>query len=491
MRYRGFTKQPSAVLLFLLAMSITSHAQTFKTLVNFDKTNGADPSVGLVQGRDGNFYGTMYEEGTLGFGTVFRMTPAGKLTTIYNFCSQTSCTDGAYPGAALLLASDGNFYGTTGNGGTSEALCQQGCGTVFKITSQGKLTTLAHRFDQADGNLPAAELIQGMDGNFYGTTYEGGQYGLGTIFKITPGGALTTLHIFGSVANDSANVNAGMLQMLNGTFYGTASSGGTNCATDGTCGTVFKMTLDGTVSTVYNFCIDANCTDGDTPTGTLILAKNGDFYSTTSLGGVDPTDFGTVFGMTIAGDLTTIHRFCTDFPCSDGNSPSAGLIQATDENFYGTTEAGGVSNCTPLGSPCGNVFRVTAGGPMVTLHTFSGPDGEIPRAALLQGTDGNLYGSTGSGGTNGDGTIFEIETGLSPFVKLVRNSGTVGQVKGILGQGFTGTTSVSFNGTSAAFTVVSNTYLTATVPTGATTGDVTVTTPAGTLTSNQPFTVLR
>ena len=104
---------------------------------------------------------------------------------------------------------------------------------------------------------------------------------------------------------------------------------------------------------------------------------------------------------------------------------------------------------------------------------------------------GNLYGSTGSGGTNGDGTIFEIETGLSPFVKLVRNSGTVGQVKGILGQGFTGTTSVSFNGTSAAFTVVSNTYLTATVPTGATTGDVTVTTPAGTLTSNQPFTVLR
>jgi uncharacterized repeat protein (TIGR03803 family) len=490
MRDRSFTKQPSAVLLLLLAMSITSHGQTFKTLVNFDKTNGADPSVALVQGRDGNFYSTAYEEGTLGFGTVFRMTRAGKLSTIYNFCSQTNCTDGAYPGAALLLASDGNFYGTTGNGGTSVALCQQGCGTVFKITPQGKLTTL-HRFDHTDGYLPAAELIQGLDGNFYGTTNEGGKYGLGTVFKITPSGTLTTLHVFGSVPFDSAYVNAGMLQMLNGTFFGTASSGGTNCSTNGTCGTVFKMTPDGTVTTVYNFCINANCTDGDTPTGTLILAKNGDFYSTTSLGGIDPTDFGTVFRMTIGGDLTTIHAFCLNVPCSDGSAPNAGLIQATDENLYGTTEAGGASKCAPLGAPCGNIFRVTSGGPMVTLHTFSGPDGAIPRAALLQGTDGNLYGSTGSGGANGDGTIFRISTGLNPFVRFVRNFGSVGQVRGILGQGFTGTTNVSFNGTSAAFTVVSDTYLTASVPTGATTGDVTVTTPAGTLTSNQPFTVLR
>ena len=149
------------------------------------------------------------------------------------------------------------------------------------------------------------------------------------------------------------------------------------------------MTLDGTVTTVYNFCIDANCTDGDTPTGTLILARTGfDFYSTNELRRRRPDGLRDSIRDDITGDLTTIHRFCTDFPCSDGNSPSAGLIQATDENFYGTTEAGGVSNCTPLGSPAGNVFRVTAGGPMVTLHTFSGPDGEIPRAALLQNTDG-------------------------------------------------------------------------------------------------------
>jgi uncharacterized repeat protein (TIGR03803 family) len=262
----NYWKQLSAVLLFCAAMSSASAAQTFKTLVNFDKTNGADPSTALVQGRDGNFYGTVFNEGKLGFGTVFRMTPAGKLTTIYNFCSQTNCTDGAYPGAALLLASDGNFYGTTGNGDTSAAYCQQGCGTVFKITAQGKLTTL-HRFDQTDRNLPAAALIQGLDGNFYGTTNEGGKYGLGTVFKITPAGTLTTLHVFGSVPYDSAYVNAGLLQMLDGTFYGTASSGGLYCSSDGTCGTVFKMTRDGTLTTVYNFCIDANCTDGDTPTG--------------------------------------------------------------------------------------------------------------------------------------------------------------------------------------------------------------------------------
>lgn len=222
----------------------------------------------------------------------------------------------------------------------------------------------------------------------------------------------------------------------------------------------------------------------------MILAKNGDFYSTTSTGGVDPTDFGTVFRMTIGGDLTTIHRFCLTGTCTDGSSPSAGLIQATDESFYGTTADGG-ANCTPFASPCGIVYRVTAGGPMATLHTFAGPDGAFPYAALLQATDGNFYGSTGSGGAHGAGTIFRISTGLGPFVTFVRSFGTIGQIRGILGQGFTGTTKVSFNGTSAAFTVVSDTYLTATVPAGATSGDVTVTTPGGTLTSNVPFKVFQ
>jgi uncharacterized repeat protein (TIGR03803 family) len=230
-------------------------ATTFKTLVKFDLTNGSDPYGGLVQGIDGNFYGTTYNGGAdssscnngYGCGTVFIITPKGKLVTLYSFCSKATCADGASP-AGLVQAIDGNFYGTTVIGGA------KGYGTVFKITSKGQLTTL-HSFNPINFNPinngfhPAAALVQGTDGNFYGTTAGFNQYGqnpncsndaCGTAFKITPSGKLTTLHRFNFT--DGAFPNAPLLQGTDGNFYGTTNDGGGN-GTPPCCGTVFELTL--------------------------------------------------------------------------------------------------------------------------------------------------------------------------------------------------------------------------------------------------------
>ncbi len=200
---------------------------------------------------------------------------------------------------------------------------------------------------------------------------------------------------------------------------------------------------------------------------------------------------GTVFKLTPAGKLTTMYSFCAQSNCTDGMFP-AGLIEATDGNFYGTTSGGGANlpNCPGLLTTCGTVFKITPTGQLTTLYTFIGPDGAGPEAGLIQSTDGNFYGTTAWGGTYNSGTAFRISMGLAPFVRLQITSGKVGQARIILGQGLTGTTNVSFNGVPASFTVYSDTALLAKVPAGATTGSVTVTTPSGTLTSNVAFQVI-
>jgi len=171
------------------------------------------------------------------------------------------------------------------------------------------------------------------------------------------------------------------------------------------------------------------------------------------------------------------------FTGSDGANPYAGLIQATDGNFYGTASVGGVSNA-------GTIFSVSTLGTVTPVYDFTTANGGAVLGGLLQATDGNFYGTTNQGGPQAYGTIFEFSTGLRPFLSFVRSSGRSGQTAQILGQGFTGATSVSFNGIPATFTVRRGTFLTATVPAGATTGYVTVATLSGTLTSNVPFQVL-
>jgi uncharacterized repeat protein (TIGR03803 family) len=473
----------------------------FTTLYSFSGSDGESPNA-LVQGANGELYGTTFYGGSEG--TIFKITPKGTLTTLYSFCSQT-CMDGESPSAGLVQATNGYLYGTTANGGTSGANCPAalailGCGTIFKMTPTGTLTTVHIFCTQPgcpDGALPSA-LVQAANGDLYGTTFQGGvnvnanaSYGGGTIFKITPSGTLTTLYSFCSQTGcaDGREPSPGLVQATNGDLYGTTLAGGANCGPSG-CGTVFKITPSGTFTTLYSFCSQpqgATCLDGNSPLAGLVQAANGDLYGTTNRGGVNNFLGGTVFKMTPSGTLTTLYSFCAQPGCPDGSGPSAELVQAVDGNLYGTTQDLGANEYG------GTVFKITPDGELTTLHSFCNAcaDGETPTAALVQDTSGELYGTTSAGGANGCcyGTIFVLSTGASPFVETRPTIGVVGEVVTILGYGLKGATSVTFNGVAANFTVDGWTAMTTTVPAGATTGKVRVVTPSGTLTSNVAFEV--
>lgn len=466
-RKLNWGKSPCALLFLLVTTAIALPAQTFTSLVSFNGDNGAFPeSMSLVQGTNGDLYGTAPSGGANSGGTVFKMTPGGTVTTIYSFCAQTNCTDGKAPFAGLVLANNGTFYGTTSSGG------QYGdYGTVFSITSAGALTTL-HSFNIAtDGAYLVAALVQATNGTFYGATGEGGTNNYGTIFSMTSGGTVTTLHSFDRT--DGAYPYGALVQATNGTFYGTTSDFGANGD-----GTVFSITSGGTLTTLHNF----DGTDGAYPNPSLVQATNGTFYGTTVEGGAN--GYGTVFSITSGGTLTTLHSF----DLTDGAEPYATLVQATNGNFYGTTSVGGTANCS-FGQPCGNVFSITAAGTPTTLHSFDGTDGKTPEAGLVQATNGTFYGVTYDGGASNYGTIFSVAVGLHPFVETLPTSGTVGAHVKILGTNLTGATSVTFNGIASVFTVVSGSEITTTVPTGATTGTVEVTTSGSTLKSNKKFRV--
>ena len=476
---RSFSKMVCAFFVFCAAAT-ASHSQAFKTLTNFDNADGNFPTATLVQATNGDFYGTTAGGGSSGYGTVFKITPGGKLTTLHSFVG----TEGAGSEAPLVQATDGSFYGTAHEGGAN------GQGSVFKITAWGT-TTLLYSFcaqpNCADGSVPWAGLVQATNGDLYGTTsMSDGDLGGGTVFKITTGGALTTVYSFCAQPNctDGAGSYSGLVRAADGDFYGMTEYGGVSG-----CGTVFKITVAGKLTTLHSF----ECADGlyPNPTSVLVQATNGDFYGTTSAGGenmcygqVGDVGCGTVFRITPGGTLTTLHSF----DGNDGYTPVAGLVQATDGNFYGTTISGGDLTCSPP-SGCGTVFKITPGGTLTTLHSFDLTDGLALQAGLAQATSGDFYGTTNGGGAYNYGTVFSLSVGLGPFVKTKPASGRVGAAIIILGTNLTGATSVTFNGTKATFAVVSKSQITTTVPTGATTGKVKVKTPSGTLTSNVTFQV--
>jgi uncharacterized repeat protein (TIGR03803 family) len=465
----------AAVISMMLATAIAAPAQTFTLLHSFDMTDGAYP-VTLVQGTDGNLYGITTYGGTkvcplrgpnVGCGTAFKITPGGALTTLYNFCSKSNCNDGYYPWAALVQATDGNFYGTTYY--AADHARTDSAGTIFRITSGGTLTTL-HQFDFTDGANSSAPLIQGADGSLYGTTYQGGSAGGGTAFKITLAGAFTKLHDFCTgTCSDGGSPLGGLVQGTDGNFYGTANSGGAFY------GTVFKMTPSGTVTTLHSF----GFSDGANPAAGLVQASDGNFYGTTSSGGAN-FYYGTAFVMAPDGALKTLYNFGKP----GGAFPMAPLIQATDGNLYGTTSEGGTSDN-------GILFQLTTGGLLTTLHNFDFTDGTYSVAAITQDTSGVFYGTAAQGASSDTnaGTVFSLAVGLGAFVETLPTSGAVGSGVKILGTNLKGATHVTFNGTPASFKVVSNTEITTIVPLGATTGNVEVTTPGGTLKSNLAFQV--
>ena len=408
MKKVGWLKLGCLMSTFCFAAAVAAPAQTFKTLLTFNEANGAVPTSEPVQGSDGKLYGTTQYGGASDSGEIFRMSSSGSLTVLYSYCSKSNCSDGSLPTGSLVLGSDGNFYGTTSDGGT------QGKGTIFAITSSGSLTTLYSFCALAnctDGEFPYSGLVQGSDGNFYGTT-PGGAESSGNAFRITPSGTLTTLHSFCSASHcaDGSAPEGGVIQGSDGNFYGTTAQAGAN----GNGGTVFRLTPAGALTTLYSFCARANCADGQSPYAGLSQGSDGNFYGTTVNGGA--LGKGTIFKITPTGVLTTLYNFCSIVTCTDGEYPYGGVVQASDGNLYGTTQAGGVftnANTCPFG--CGTFFQLTLSGTLTTLYNFcSGGnclDGAQPFAGVAESSNGTLYGSTAYGGvcstrTEGCGTVF-------------------------------------------------------------------------------------
>ena len=367
-----------AVFLLWTAAAIALAAQTFTILHNFDGTDGANPYAGLVQGADGNFYGTTYEGACCGDafnGTVFKITAGGTLATLYDFCS-SNCPNGANPWGNLIQGTDGNFFGTTYAGGYGGNCDSIGCGTIFKMTPDGTLKTLytfCSQYGCAAGSNPGTGLVQGADGDFYGTTASYGPRGSGTVFRITSSGSLTTIHGFDRT--DGASPNGPLVQSTDGNFYGTTAYGGANgCGGYGRCGTVFSIAPHGKFMSLYSFCAGGYpaCPDGFLPAAGLVQGTDGNFYGTTEFGGT--YGWGTIFKITSGGTLITLYSFCAPSNCTDGYFPQSGLIQATDGNFYGTTE--------------GTIFQITPSGMLTTLYTFEMLN--LARAGLVQGTERDL-----------------------------------------------------------------------------------------------------
>jgi len=474
-------------------------AGVLTSLVSFNNTNGAHPYAGLVQGSDGNFYGMTYSGGSANDGTVFMITPAGVLTTLVSFGG----ANGSNPEAALVQGNDGNFYGTTYYGGSSYVSGSNlGYGTVFMITPSGVLTTLVS-FNNTNGANPLAGLVQGSDGNFYGTTQFGGDCdcNAGTVFQVTPAGVLTSLVSFDSATGEEPL--SGLIQGSDGNFYGTAYFGGASGINKGvafqvivqpaaaptfspgagtyigaqsvtisslTSGATIRYTTDGSTPTEANGIIYSgpvslvsttllkaiayepgltnspvtngiytigspaallNIIDnffglgigGKNPQSSLVQGNDGNFYGTTNDGGTRGA--GTIFSTTPAGVLTTL----VSFNNTNGQAPYAGLTLGIDGNFYGTTYSGGSAND-------GTVFKMTTAGDLTPLASFTGVslNGQNPTTALVQGTDGNFYGTTLSGGANNDGTVFRMTpagtltnllsftgaNGASPYAGLVQ-----------------------------------------------------------------------
>ena len=437
---------------------------SFNTIYAFGDHTG-DPlspqAVGIIaQGRDGNLWSTTLSGGTNNMGTAFKLTPGGKLTVIYNFTSTTG-----QPASGLTLGTNGNFYGATFNGGTGTA-CIGGCGTVFELTPSGKLTILWNFEGGSDGESPYSGPIEGTDGNLYGTTYQGGTGPLGTIYQLTPSGKLTTIYQFDG-PHGSFPIGP-LVQATDGNLYGTTAGFGFNY------GTIFKIVPSGDFALTLLFSFDVF--DGAYPYAGLVQGNDAKLYGTTTGASL----FGNVFNITTEGSFAELHALNGS---TDGAYANAGLVQATDGNFYGAAQQ--------EGNGFGTFFRITPNGTFAVCEDFNATDGAEPLVTPIQHTNGTLYGDTSLGGDiKNTGAFYSLNLGLKPFVSLLPASGNVGATVEILGQGFTGSNAVSFNGTAATkFTVVSNTYMTAVVPTGATTGLVIVTTPKATLQSNKKFRV--
>ena len=388
-----------------------SQAQTFTVLHNFKGgTDGANPEAGLVMDVQGNLYGT-----TVGGGTG--CTSSGGCGTVFNLAGKKEIVlhrfkaspDGANPSGGLIFDAEGNLYGVTSAGGANVA------GTLFKVAPNGKETVLSSIAGTGGGG-PNGDLVMDAKGNFYGTAISGGTKNSGVVFKVDANGAGTDLHNFctrgGNRCTDGEEPSGGLVMDAAGNLYGTTlidiGPEGTNT------GAVFKITQTGKETTLHLFSF----AKGNWPNGALILDAAGNLYGTTLFGGTgicqssgENFGCGTVFKVDASGKETVLYNFCSASSCADGASPSAGLFLDAKGNLYGTTLSGGTGPCTgEFSSGCGTVFELSASGTETVLHNFTGvaPDGAFPHSRLIMDANGNLYGTASAGGKFGNGVVFKI-----------------------------------------------------------------------------------
>ena len=394
------------------------------TLVSFNGTNGSSPDGELVLGADGNFYGTTGYGGTNappgnnGYGTVFRMSLDGTLTSLVSFDG----ISGWLPQAGLTQDSQGNLFGSTIVGGTNNyPYFGVHCGNIFQITTNGTLTSI-FSFDDTNGAYPGALSLSSFDGGLYGTTQTGGTNfysdgsGMGTAFRVTPDGNLTTLIEFNG--NDGASPLGQLAIGRQGELYGTTPGGGYGNA----FGTAFKLLTNGTLTTLVTF----DGTNGAQPTGGLILGKDGNLYGTTGYGGTNSSQ-GTygigngsnyVFGFGVVFQLATDGTLAllVNFNGTNGGYPRGSLLHGPDGKLYGTTRGGSGS------AGNGTIFQVSLDGTFKTLIMFNGTNGSAPSTGVVLGPDGNLYGTTSAGGAFGVGTAFRLTVPMTPVLQPVLSS---------------------------------------------------------------------
>jgi uncharacterized repeat protein (TIGR03803 family) len=407
------------VTLLMASIVVLAQAQEtkFEVLHTFHGSDGAAPIGQLVRDKAGNLYGTTIVGGTgkcqLGCGTAFKMGSTGRMVWVHSFDG----ANGRQPEAGLLRDAAGNLFGTTVDGGDLTCTPPYGCGTLFKLNKVGE-ETIEHKFTgQHDGYGPEPLLVEDPTGNLYGTTYIGGESGLGTVFKLDAAGKKTVLYNF-TGSSDGCFPYPGVILDADGNLYGVTLDGGAGFGDSG-YGVVFKVDTNGSETVLHTF----EGPDGANPDSVLLFDSRGNLYGTTDNGGSSETcdgGCGTIFELSPQDGgwtETVLYNFCALDDCTDGLLPSRGpLVRDSAGNLYGTTDFGGTSrNCN--GGGCGVVFKLDRAGKESVLHSFTNrADGASPYAGLTIDSAGKLYGAVLFGGDfnckpgkgQGCGTVFEI-----------------------------------------------------------------------------------
>jgi len=514
------------LVLILLATGLEAKAYTVPKLNTLYHFTGEDfPTIGnfelstLIQASDGDFYGVSAYGGT-GYGFVFKVSrTTGAMTHLHDF----GFSDGATPRGALIQATDGYLYGTTEAGGTNRSdYCylgqyyqESGCGTLFRISLSGQFTKLHDFYSSADGyqNAPSTGVVLGSDGNLYGMAIRSFPSGTTSMFKATTAGVVSVHYLFDIEGRDGYQAWGGLIVGSDGAFYGTTGSSGELGGVPGAgCGTAFRIDLAGSFSRLHTFAGPGATNDGCKPWATLLQAQDGNLYGTTKFGGLEQGNCiaggcGIVFRLGTDGSYTVLHRFTgTD---GSGEYPQgAGLTQMPDGTLYGVTggnpygEGFGYVPLCQIGSgttwSCGTLFTITPGGTLTQIFDFGESNsayGLFPHSSLILADDGNLYANTIGGGGWGAGVLYrwvlDPATPILAIDGLSTDGGKPGDSVLINGEGFTGTSRVTFgNGEAlvdAAFTVLSDQQIGATVPPDAAASAPGVTSPRGTNYSPQTY----